>query len=309
VVGEATKLAGNPGSQPVGCRIEDFACDQPNEGIEMTDQIWRLQIGHGPLVATAIHDGHEIREEVLEHMALGEAGRLREEDPYTERWTHAARTRVVGLRSRFEVDLNRPRENAVYRTPLDAWGLQVWKGALPDDVASRSLAEYDAFYRALEALYGELAEQYGAFVVYDLHSYNHRRQGPGGPAADPAGNPQVNIGTGTMTNRARFASVIERFKGDLASYDFPGGRLDVRENVKFFGGNHPRWAHERFPDAACVLAIEFKKFFMDEWSGEPNETQLEAIGQALASTVPGVLDELAKVPGSRGLASDVSAVT
>ena len=103
----------------------------------MTDQIWRLQIGHGPLVATAIHDGHAIRDELVGHLALGESDRLREEDPFTELWTHAARTRVVGLRSRFEVDLNRPRESAVYRTPVDAWGLQVWKGTLPDDVAAR----------------------------------------------------------------------------------------------------------------------------------------------------------------------------
>lgn len=265
----------------------------------MTDQIWRLHVGHGPLVATAIHDGHEVRKEVLEYMSLGDQDRLREEDPFTERWTSVARTRVVGLRSRFEVDLNRPRESAVYRTPGDAWGLIVWKGTLPDDVADRSLAQYDKFYHALGELYEELAEEYGVFVVFDLHTYNHRRQGPDGPAADVEGNPQVNIGTRTLTNRGRFADVIDRFKNDLSTYDFPGGKLDVRENVKFFGGNHARWAHQRFPDTACVLAIEFKKFFMDEWTGAADEAQIEAIGRALASTVPGVLEELSKVPGSR----------
>ena len=67
----------------------------------MTDQIWRLHIGHGPLVATAIHDGSEVREEVLTHMALDEPSRLREEDPFTAQWTGVAPTRVVGLRSRF----------------------------------------------------------------------------------------------------------------------------------------------------------------------------------------------------------------
>jgi hypothetical protein len=197
------------------------------------------------------------------------------------------------------VDLNRPRDSAVYRTAKDAWGLHVWKSTLPDAVAARSLAQYDAFYRALGELYRELAGQYGAFVVYDLHSYNHRRQGPEGPAADVEGNPQVNIGTGTLKNRDRFARVIERFKSDLSGYDYPTGKLDVRENVKFFGGNHPRWAHERFPDVACVIAIEFKKFFMDEWTGEPDAVLLEAIGKAVASTVPGVIEELAKVPGNR----------
>ena len=259
------------------------------------DQIWRTDVGHGPLVATAIHDGHHLRPELLEHVALDDAGRLREEDPFTGEWTNVAPTRVVGLRSRFEVDLNRPREKAVYRSPEDAWGLQVWQDALPDEIAARSLAEYDAFYTALGELYAELARQQGVFVVYDLHTYNHRRGGPDRPPAEPAGNPQVNIGTGTMRDRDRFADVIERFKADLADFDFPGGKLDVRENIKFFGGNHPRWAHEQFPDAACVIAVEFKKFFMDEWTGEPDVPLVAAIGDALAATVPGVLEELDRI--------------
>ena len=81
---------------------------------------------------------------------------------------------------------------------------------------------------------------------------------------------------------------------DLRRYHYLGRHLDVRENVKFFGGNHPRWAHETFPGSACVIAIEFKKFFMDEWTGEPDMVLVEAIGQALAGTVPGVLEELSK---------------
>jgi hypothetical protein len=183
----------------------------------------------------------------------------------------------------------------VYLTPEDAWGLRVWTDTLPDDAVARSLAQYDAFYEALGELYGNLARRHGAFVVYDLHTYNHLRQGPQGPPADPDGNPQVNVGTRTMQSRDRFGHVIERFKADLADYDFPGGRLDVRENVKFFGGNHPRWAHERFPESACVLAIEFKKFFMDEWTGVADMAAVEVIGEALAATVPGVLEELSRV--------------
>ena len=260
----------------------------------MSEQIWRLHIGHGPLVATAIHDGHELREELVEYMSLDKSGRLREEDPFTGQWTNVAPTRVVGLRSRFETDLNRPRDKAVYRTPEDAWGLKVWKDTLPDDVANRSLAEYDAFYTALGELYGELAEQYGRFVVFDLHTYNHRREGPDGPPADPAGNPQVNIGTGTM-NRQRWAPVVDTFIETLRSFDFPGGRLDVRENVKFFGGNWPRWIHQNFPDSGVAIAVEFKKFFMDEWTGEPDVACVESIGEALRFTAAAVLDALARI--------------
>lgn len=259
----------------------------------MTRRIWQLHEGDGPLVATALHSGHRVREEVLRHLALDEGDRLRKEDLYTERWTKVAPTRIVGLHSRFEVDLNRPRERAVYRGPEDAWGLHVWKRPLPKEVVERSLAQYDAFYRRLCALYAQLAEHHTQFVVFDLHAYNHRLRGPEGPPSDPEVRPQVNVGTGTMKDRRRWAGVIERFMSDLAAFDFPGGNLDVRENVKFSGGHCAAWTHATFPDSGCVLSIEVKKFYMDEWSGEADLSRVEAIGRALESTVPGVLEELA----------------
>ncbi len=88
--------------------------------------------------------------------------------------------------------------------------------------------------------------------------------------------------------------VVDRFMARLRSYDFPGGELDVRENVKFAGGHFSRWVHETFPSTGCVLAVEFKKFFMDEWTGEPDEDLVAAIGDGLRSTVPDVLEELGR---------------
>ena len=261
----------------------------------MTDQIWRLYVGGGPLIATAVHDGHEIRDEVGRHLALDDKARLREEDPFTGEWTKMVSTRVIGMRSRFEVDLNRPREKAVYRTPEDAWGLTIWKDEPPDEIFNKSLAQYDAFYDGMRSLLEETVSQHGYVVVFDLHSYNHRRQGPCAPPADADRNPQVNIGTGTM-NRQRWAGVVDTFIDALREYDFPGGKLDVRENVKFFGGNWPRWIHEAFPDTGVAIAIEFKKFFMDEWTGEGDDGVIAAIGAALNSTVPAVVGAMS---GSR----------
>ena len=87
------------------------------------DQIWCLHVGSGQLIATAVHDGHEVRDEVAQHLALTDAARLRKEDPFTGDWAQAASNQVIGTRSRFEVDLNRPREKSVYRPPEDAWGM------------------------------------------------------------------------------------------------------------------------------------------------------------------------------------------
>ena len=253
--------------------------------------------GDGPIVATAIHDGHALREEVAVRMALGESDRLREEDPYTGAWTSLAPTRLAVLRSRFEIDLNRPREKSVYRRPEDAWGLGVWKEEPGEGVARRSLVSYDVFYDTVAQILSSLAARFGKFVVFDLHSYNHRRSGPSGPPADPAVNPEVNVGTGTMRDRAAWAPLIDRFFGDLSAADFVGRRLDVRENVRFRGGHLGRWTHETFPESGCVLSIEFKKFFMDEWTGELDRVQHAAIGRALDATVPGVLEELRRLGG------------
>lgn len=259
--------------------------------------IWTKSGEIGPLVAATIHDGHSLRKEVAELMALADDERLREEDPFTSGWTSIGNTQFVVLQSRFEVDLNRPREKAVYQKPEDAWGLKVWKEEPSPELVSRSLEEYDAFYREVYDTFTRLEKQYGYFVVFDLHSYNHMRGGPDMPPDDPMANPEVNIGTGTM-DRSKWAHLIDRFMSDLSNYNYMGRKLDVRENVKFKGGQFSRWTHQNFPNSACSVSIEFKKFFMDEWTGIPDLRQLNEISMALQSTRQGILDELKKLKGN-----------
>jgi N-formylglutamate amidohydrolase len=244
-----------------------------------------------PIVAAAIHHGHATRPEVSALLAIDECKQMQEEDPFTGEWAQVVGTQIIGLRSRFEIDLNRPREKAVYQRPEDAWGLHVWREPPPAELVAESLREYDAFYTAIESLLHELVKEYGKVVVYDLHTYNHRRDGRDSTPADSEANPEVNIGTGTM-DRSYWAPVVERLMSDLIAYNFDGRSLDVRENVKFRGGEFGRWIHTTFPRQVCSIAIEFKKFFMDEWSGEADLDEVERIYRALQSTVPGVAREL-----------------
>lgn len=254
------------------------------------DDAFVLTTGPGPLVAAAVHDGHAVHPDTLSYVALPEAERLREEDPFTARLTDVAPTRIVGRRSRFEIDLNRPPEKALYRTPDDAWGLEVWKSSIPGHVAERSTAIYEAFYHAVAELLDAKVREYGSVVVYDLHSYNHRREGPGGPVADPVANPEVNIGTGTL-DRDRWGDLVDGFMTNLRAGAAAAGLsdLDVRENVKFQGGYFSRWAHDRYGSDACVIAVEFKKTFMDEWTGTLDESHFAKLHHALQATVPGTL--------------------
>ncbi len=246
------------------------------------------------MAATAIHDGHELRDEVAKIMGLSELERLREEDPFTSYWTSIVETQIIVEQSRFEVDLNRPHDKSIYIEPEDAWGLEVWKSKPSPELIIRSLEEYDAFYKAVYQMLCDMQQRFKRFVVFDLHSYNHYRNGINGPAADTTLNPEVNIGTGTM-QRERWAPIIDRLISDLRAFDFLGRQLDVRENIKFKGGYFPRWIHETFPVSACVISIEFKKFFMNEWTGVEDRDQLKAIQNALKSTIPGVLETLEKL--------------
>ena len=244
-----------------------------------------------PLVATAIHAGHDLRAEVAERIALDERARLREEDPCTDRIIAPAPARVVVNRSRFEVDLNRERNDAVYRPSDETWGQDVWTAPLPEDVVSRSLAVYDDFYDDLAAHLDRLAAR-GPFVVLDVHSYNHRREGPEAPPAPAEENPAVNVGTGSL-DRKRWAPVVDTLIETLDRTEVRGEPLDVRENVRFEGANLALWVHERYPERGCALALEFKKTFMDEWSGRVDEQHLDDLTAAVASTVPAVVDAVA----------------
>lgn len=253
--------------------------------------LWHLHREDGPTVGVAIHAGHEMRPELLEQIAIDETTRLREEDPFSDYWTLACHSQLVARRSRFEVDLNRPPDEAICVQPEDCWNLKVWKSPISGNLVDRSLDEHAAFHEALDRLLSEVAAQYGKFVVYDFHTYNHRRTGPDAPPEDPAVNPEINIGTGSM-DRAYWAPVVERFCSELRQFDFLGRQLDVRENVKFRGRYLAQRVHSRFPGKGCVLAIEVKKFFMDEWTGQADPHQTEALKLAFQATVPGVVEEL-----------------
>lgn len=181
------------------------------------------------------------------------------------------------------------------------------RAPLPATVRQRSLRLYDRFYADLSAVLARAASGARPFVVLDLHSYNHRRGGPDAPPADPAGNPEINLGTGSL-DRERWGGLVDRFMADLGTVEVAGRPLDVRENVRFRGGHLSRWVHAAFPGQACCLAVEVKKFFMDERTGELDEAVWAGVQEALAATVLGVLDELDRLQAVRPLRRRASVV-
>lgn len=257
------------------------------------NDVFEVQRAEGPVVAAAIHDGHAVRPDVAASLALSEQQRLHEEDPFTWLWTEVGDTRVRMLRSRFEVDVNRPRELAVYQRPEDAWGLEVWLDAAPREATvQRSLEEYDEFYNDMYGLLAELRDRYGRFLVYDIHSYNHRRNGR---CASPFTHPTINLGTGSL-DRERWAPVVDTFLSVARQQTVNGHPVDARENVKFQGGYFSRWVHRNFGESGCALAVEVKKVFMDEDTGTPYGPVVEDVRLALQATIKPVVRALWTIP-------------
>lgn len=237
---------------------------------------WQLQRSDDCVVATAIHDGHALRPEVRAALALPEDARLREEDPFTGQAIVDIPTHVIPAISRFECDLNRGEADAIYATPDQAWGMEVWHAPPSPELVERSLRYHRAFYTMMRHLLDGVAMR-SPFVLLDVHSYNHRRAGPSADATPVEDAPDVNIGTFSMP-RERWAWLLDPLVEAMRGFDFLGRRLDVRENVAFQGkGQLTRFVHQNYSGMGCAIAIEFKKFFMDEWTGVPDAAELQAM--------------------------------
>ena len=252
---------------------------------------WDLIIGDGPVVATAIHDGHQMRDSLLPHLAIGENERRREEDPMTGLLTAVGDVRIQARASRFQVDLNRPRDKAVSTDPADTWGLQVWRGDLPPDERELSLAGHDRFYAMIRALLDDLVAKWGCVLLIDIHSYNHRRDGADAAPAPQTHNPDIELGVTTL-DTDRWGGVAERFAQVLRETPVVGRSPDVRENVRFpTGGYFPEWVYATWGDKVCTISPEYKKIYMDEWTAQADIPAIEDLRAGLQSAVDAVRPE------------------
>ncbi|MBC8326458.1 MAG: N-formylglutamate amidohydrolase [Verrucomicrobia subdivision 3 bacterium] len=245
-----------------------------NSDLKIEGLDWRL--GNGPVLATAIHAGHRLRPGMAGCLRLPEPDRLREEDPFTNEWTVIGAHGLVVEWSRFDGDLNRPRENAVYAGPEAAWGLDLYEAPLPEVVQQTALDFYDAFYEAVAFFVDAQLKQHRHLLVLDLHTYNHRRNGPQADSANSETNPEINLGTARLTCPEQWATVLDSLESALRAEG-----LDTRRNVKFQGGHFSQWLNGRWPGRVCAVAVEVKKMFMDEWTGIRDDATFRRITNAL----------------------------
>lgn len=243
---------------------------------------WETRRGHGPVLATAVHAGHSLRCDIERRSALTAAQRLREEDPMTDVLASVGDHTFVARTSRFEVDLNRPTDEAVYRVPGDAWGLELWNEPLPDEVVDESLTQHARFYAGMAAWIEALIDDYGSVLLLDVHSFNHRRENERGERVEQDGLPDIDLGLSTA-DRDRFGSVIDAFSCELSKIRLGERDVSVGENVRFpDGGNWPEWVYAEYGEHVCTITLEYKKSFMDEWTGQVDICDLLGLRAGLA---------------------------
>ena len=213
----------------------------------------------------ALHAGHEVRPDVAKKMKISPFDRRYEEDPHTEAFLQSFPIQIVARYSRFEYDPNRPLKSAVYTTPDTCWNLDVWDQPQTEAETAESLAKHQELHDLMDIVAEYLLQNSRYGILFDLHSYNYQRQGPVAWHVDP--KPVINLGTGPV-NRDVFDTCIQDFMSRLETFSIDGRLIYVAENEIFKGGHLARRLSRNHYDRLLVLAIEFKKVFMNELSGE-----------------------------------------
>ncbi len=238
------------------------------------DLSFKLKIeDYVPYVCAAIHNGHNFRKDLKKQTILSEYEHWYEEDPHTTDFISSFPIVIEGCDSRFEYDLNRAPENALYET---AWGKQCWKKPLSQNQKKISLKKHTEFYRVIYALVKKIEEKHHACIVFDIHSYNYRRWDRPVPV--------FNVGTENIDKR-KYKSVIHTWLNELSKIELPDIKNTTKENDVFFGrGYFLKYITEHF-SKTLVLATEVSKIYCDELAGTTYPSVINAIKEGFKSAV------------------------
>ncbi len=227
-----------------------------------------------PALCAAIHNGGNLRTELVDNCLLSQDERYYEEDPYTGTFIEQQAITLIASDSRYEYDLNRNTDESVYKT---AWGKEVWKEPLSEEAIATSKAKHAQFYRIVSAIVEALAEDFGQCIVYDNHSYNYRRH-------ERTDLPVLNLGT-TSVKSDSWRPIIDSWLDALKSMKVEGVEITAAENDIFYGKGYLAGHCHGLYDNVLVLATEFKKVFMNELTGEADPTILASMQEVYNKTV------------------------
>ena len=233
-----------------------------------------------PIIATAIHAGHQVRDELLPYMALSSDQRLFEEDEGTELMIKGQPNRIWGLESRAVYDLNRYSDMALPLTAEKFWGTRVYQSTPPDDMNLRSLKNYHMFYHFIGTVITHMLDLFGYCIVYDIHSYNISRQKEKGFKSPPV----FNLGTAAL-DRLKWKLEIETWLENLKRISLPGIETNVAENEVFSGKGAFCEQLIQWDEHILVLPTEVSKFYMNEFTGKVYPEIIHALQKGLDQAI------------------------
>jgi len=235
-----------------------------------------------PIIATAIHAGHHVRNELIPLMEIPPDQRLFEEDTATEEMIQGLPNTIWGLDSRAVYDLNRSPDLALPLTPEKFWGIKVYETQPPPEINKKSLESHARFYDFMGTVVSHMLDKFNVCIVLDIHSYNISRQIEKGFASPPV----FNLGTDTL-DHSKWKKQIQTWIMALESISLPRGITTVvAENEVFFGKGHLCRCLSTWDDRILVLPTEVSKVYMDEHSGKVYDEVVEAIRNEFHRIIP-----------------------
>lgn len=226
-------------------------------------------------ICGAVHDGHQFRKALWDKCLHTAYERWYEEDPKTRQMVQTMPIVIAGCDSRFEYDLNRAPEAAIYE---DAWGKPLWKTPLSPEEREHSLNKHHNFYRVVNALVTKIETLFGTAIVYDMHSYNWKRWDRAVPV--------VNLGTKNI-DQDRYVTFAEQWCEMLGTIALPNDiKTTTAINDTFQGnGYFLKYITQHFSNT-LVLATEFSKIYCNEYSGVIFPEVVAAIEEHLKTKIP-----------------------
>jgi len=243
-----------------------------------------------PLIGTALHYHHAIRQDIRPKLGLEPALRYYEEDPETHRFLGRLPHCLTPNQSRYEMDLNRPPDTTVYAKPELAWGQEVWAQPLNQFEREFSLEKWYEFHTMMDCAVEDAIGRFGYAVVFDFHSYNYQRKGPTDWRTDD--KPVINLGTRHLRLDDFGEEVKDGFLADLRRHTVLGEACMVQENGVFYGGYLNRRLSHLFGPRVITLSVEYKKVYMDENAGEVHEDVLSDLVSQMDESIGGLADRL-----------------
>lgn len=229
-----------------------------------------------PCICTAIHAGHSLREDLVELCELSPQERWYEEDPFTDRLIEQQPITLMGLDSRFEFDLNRPKSQCVYYK--SAWGKSVWQQPLSTSQRQASQTKHELFYRVYDALVRKLEDKFAQVLVFDIHSYNYKR------VANDIKTPVFNVGT-RQIDVERWGRIVDHYLALLTTISVSRLEIDAEADAIFEGRGYLIAHTNANFDRTLVLPTETKKVFMDELTGQAFQQILDGLAGELCRVI------------------------